>query len=378
MIPSPALFSLRAVYRSKGRDLRLVGGCVRDMLLGETFKDIDLHTDATPAEQVEVYQQAGVAYYDTGAQHGTYTVVMDGVAYEITSLREDISTDGRHAEVAFTRDWTVDLARRDLTINAMSMSLEGLLEDPFGGEADLKAGRVRFVGRASDRVQEDYLRILRFLRFHGRYGRGPYDDEAQAAILAHKGGLKTISSERIWQELSKIMVHDSGPMMMRAIDFMGIDVRMAGTRVHPLFDAVHARTREPATLMVALLGDRAIDTGQRLRWSGADLSLARFLVETFRPFTTENYQRLVVLNRKPLGWVIELARLKGDMNAAEALWRWDIPVCPVTGSDLIERGLRTGPGLGGVLDTIRRRWVDSGYTLTADELMLPSYHGVGE
>jgi len=169
-ILNPALWCLRDAFRAQGFDLKLVGGCVRDLMLGLTPKDVDLHTDATPDECVLIYQAEGVRFEETGLSHGTISVIFDHVAYEITSLRTDTETDGRHAVVSYTRDWHTDLRRRDFRFNAMSMSFEGDILDPFGGQADLEAGVVRFVGDAETRIKEDYLRILRWFRFRGRFG----------------------------------------------------------------------------------------------------------------------------------------------------------------------------------------------------------------
>ena len=164
------LKALRAQFVAAGFDLRLVGGVVRDTIASIPAKDIDLCTDATPEQQIEIYHRYGYRAIPTGLQHGTITVVLDSVPYEITSLRIDVKTDGRHAEVEFTNDWHADLARRDLTINAMAMTFDGEVIDPFGGQQDLQDRVVRFVGDAEQRIQEDYLRILRCIRFMGRFG----------------------------------------------------------------------------------------------------------------------------------------------------------------------------------------------------------------
>ena len=194
---------------------RLVGGCVRDALAGRTVADVDLATPLPPDQASHALQAAGLRVVPTGLQHGTVTAVSGGRGFEVTTLRRDESTDGRHAVVAWTGDWREDAARRDFTINAMSMqagsmqaagsSQEWAVWDYFGGAVDLAAGRVRFVGDAAARIAEDYLRILRFFRFHARYGSGPPDPAALAALQGGVPGLSRLSPERVWSELKRIL-----------------------------------------------------------------------------------------------------------------------------------------------------------------------------
>ena len=158
----PELLRLEKMFADAGFELVFVGGCVRDALLGKEPKDVDLATSATPEEQISLYNQNGIRFIETGLQHGTVTAVLDGEPYEITTYRIDKETDGRHAKVDYTRDLVEDLSRRDLTFNAIAMRFDGTLVDPFDGMADLHNGRVRFVGNAQQRIEEDYLRILRF------------------------------------------------------------------------------------------------------------------------------------------------------------------------------------------------------------------------
>ncbi len=167
---------------------RLVGGCVRDTLAGRPVADIDLATPLPPEDAAQTLTAAGIRVIPTGLAHGTVTALIDGRPYEITTLRRDLVTDGRHAEVAWTGDWREDAARRDFTMNAMSLAPDGTLHDYFGGAADLAAGRVRFVGDAATRVAEDYLRILRFFRFQARYGTGDPDPAAMAAVRGGRRG----------------------------------------------------------------------------------------------------------------------------------------------------------------------------------------------
>ncbi|NKC34359.1 CCA tRNA nucleotidyltransferase, partial [Falsiroseomonas selenitidurans] len=185
---------------------RAVGGCVRDALAGRAVHDVDVAAPLPPEAIAQRLREAGLKVFETGLAHGTVTAVLDHQPVEVTALRRDLATDGRHAEVAWTTDWREDAARRDFTFNAMSMDAAGRLWDYFDGRADLEAGRVRFVGDAATRLREDYLRALRFFRFWARYGRGAPDAAALAAIGGAVEGLRArIAPERIWMELKRLL-----------------------------------------------------------------------------------------------------------------------------------------------------------------------------
>jgi len=200
--------STRAVMRalSAEEDLaRFVGGAVRNALLGEPVGDIDIATPLTPDEVIHRLKSAGLGAVPTGFEHGTVTAIAGGKPFEVTTLRRDVETFGRHATVAFTTDWKEDAARRDFTMNALYAGEDGAVYDYFGGLADLAARRVRFVGDASERIREDYLRILRLFRFHAWYGKGELDEEALAAAVAQRAGLKLLSAERVQKELLRLL-----------------------------------------------------------------------------------------------------------------------------------------------------------------------------
>jgi len=200
--------SVSAVFNAfevTGCDLRAVGGCVRDALLGRPVSDIDLATPAPPEQVLALAQAAGLKAIPTGLSHGTVTVVAEQESFQITTLRKDIETDGRHAKVAFTDDWQQDAARRDFTMNALYLDRNGSLTDFFGGVEDARAGRVRFIGSPDDRIQEDYLRILRFFRFQAHYGNAPIDEAARQACARHARGVAVLSGERVQAELLKLL-----------------------------------------------------------------------------------------------------------------------------------------------------------------------------
>ena len=193
----PETQSLVRAFAAKNTELRFVGGAVRDALAGRATSDVDVATPALPEAVMELLAAANIQAIPTGIKHGTVTAVLDKKHFEITTLRKDVSTDGRHAEVAYTDDWKADAARRDFTMNALYLSPAGELFDYFEGEKDAMAGRVRFIGGADARIKEDYLRILRFFRFYAWMGKGEADADALAACAANAPKIATLSGERI-------------------------------------------------------------------------------------------------------------------------------------------------------------------------------------
>lgn len=372
------LVVLRSQFVARGFDLRLVGGCVRDLLAGVKPNDIDLCTDADPDEQVAMYHELGVRYIETGLQHGTVTVVLDGETYEITSLRRDAETDGRHAKVVYTRDWRIDAARRDFTINAMSLTFDGELFDPFGGADDLKAGVVAFVGVAEDRIREDYLRILRWFRFRGRYGSSlvhMIDQPAWKAVFSLSHGLTSISRERVWSELSKTL---AGPNGVRLVGYemqnMGVAryCSLPDTDIINLVDYaadVHEISRNPVTLLVALYGVDAINILVNLKASRAEINLASWLDDTWTKFDVLP-SRYMAVHGVCREWAVELGalRLMGPFELA-ILRDWVAPSFPVTGYDLLAAGVPVGPAVGKMIADLKTIWGDSGYSMTKHQLL---------
>ena len=205
-LDAPALVAVFDALERDGDTVRAVGGAVRNTLLGLPVSDIDLATTALPEQVVERARAAGLKPVPTGIDHGTVTVVSHGQPFEVTTLREDVETHGRAATVRFGRSWTHDAARRDFTMNALYVDRHGGLHDPLGGLGDLQARRVRFIGDPHQRIREDYLRILRFFRFHAQYGEGSPDVEGLAAAAAEVEGLSLLSAERVGQEMRKLVV----------------------------------------------------------------------------------------------------------------------------------------------------------------------------
>ena len=371
---NPALVTLRQVFQKHGKDIRIVGGAVRDIMSGKTPKDIDLATDATPDEQIEIYKSSGYRYVETGLAHGTITVVIDKEPYEITSLRTETNHDGRHATVAYTTDWGADLSRRDLTINAMALTFDGELIDPFGGERDLKSKTVRFVGNPVDRMTEDYLRILRFFRFHGRIGNKSFDPQVEAAIHKAAPGLSKISGERIWSEMSKIITGPNVAVELAEMNKLGIlqiiGLPKVGDKIASM--AAHlSLVNAPITVLAYLIDNQQTAEALVNHWklSGAERDLLYWLVKNKNnPLNLEVAQNMVADNI-PSTYVFELASLQRKQSIATAMQSFQKPIFPVSGNDLQVAGVKPGIGMGKVIKDLRDIWKQSRFKLSKDELL---------
>jgi tRNA nucleotidyltransferase (CCA-adding enzyme) len=371
---TPELVELRKLFVASKKDIRFCGGCVRDTLIGIIPKDIDLHTDATPDEQVAIYQFYGIHYIETGLKHGTVTVVLNGETYEITSLRADVSTDGRHAVVEYHTDWERDLSRRDFTFNAMSVDFDGNLMDPFGGEKDLHAGIVKFVGDTAKRIKEDYLRILRWYRFRGRFEKnGNVDPQAIQMVRKFGYGLVKISRERVWMEISKIVGGENAIDLMCEIHenvAIGCDLP---TRITIHFftedtQLIFNRTSHPITRLVALYGKKAADYLAKWKASNDEIKMAISLFE-MEVDKVNLFSQLAVHN-KPREWVVEVGYLRNmDEFDLCVLQSWEIPIFPVTGYDLIKIGLKPGPQYSDIMYYLKNVWVKNSFDMTKEDLL---------
>ena len=368
-LKTPELEMLRELFLARGFDIRFVGGVVRDTALGLTPKDVDLHTDADPDEQISIYQAAGVRYIETGLQHGTLSVLLGQEVYEVTSLRRDAETDGRHARVVYTRDWLVDLERRDFRFNAMSLGFDGDLQDPFNGLQDLENNVVRFVGDPTQRIQEDYLRILRWFRFRARFGM-TVDWAAQMAVTRQARGLRNISRERVWSEVKGILASDNGVQVMDQLHQMGVATHCDLPTLEYVKPAheVHRLTRDPVTLMVALYGLHAYHVLQKWKASGDQQDQARYLALEWHGSRSPFWLMAVGGLRRE--WAVELAALRGMEPLDRAILEsWEVPEFPVTGYDLIQLGMKPGPEYAPTLLGLRTAWADSGFALDRDQLL---------
>jgi poly(A) polymerase len=381
---APATHAVIAALTTEGAELRFVGGCVRDALARRAVRDIDIATKLAPEEVMRLLEAAGLKAIPTGVAHGTVTAVSHGKPFEITTLRVDVETYGRRAKVAFTDDWTADAARRDFTFNALSCTPDGTLYDPFGGATDLKAGRVRFVGEARARIEEDYLRLLRFFRFQAHFGKEPPDPETLdiAAELAPQ--LAQLSGERIRAELFRLLeAPDPLPVveivMARRILRAVVPILGEAALLRALL-RVEARG-EPADPVLRLAAiveagrDGAETLAGRLRLSNRQrFAFVELLDPPLDPLAEVSLKDRHRAARKlgaplfrkllRLSWArhhLDDGRAKPDAAFEEALVeaeRLDGIVFPLLGRDVLALGVCEGPELGHLLDAVEAWWAE--------------------
>ena len=377
------LARLLQVLDRDGEEARVVGGAVRNALLGEPIHEFDIATTAIPREVIRRASAAGFKPVPTGIEHGTITVVIDSRPFEVTTLREDVETFGRHANVRFGRDWRADAERRDFTMNALSVATDGVVHDYVGGIADLEVRRVRFIGEARKRIAEDYLRILRFFRFHAAYGHGLPDAAGLAACIAERAGLAQLSRERVRMELLKLLLarHATSALASMAeagllLPVLGGVPDLAGFENMAKVETT-AGVQADAVQRLGALGARIPEDAERLwqrlrlsnaeherlssmsdawwRVSPADEQAARALLYRLGP------QRFV--DRVLIAWARSWER--SSRAAHDKIWRalamlpghWAAPVFPLKAADLIKRGVKPGPGLGAALHEAEAAWI---------------------
>jgi poly(A) polymerase len=350
-------------------DARVVGGAVRDTLNDRPVAEIDLATPRTPEDVRRALDAAGIRSVATGVEHGTVTAVTESQGFEITTLRRDVETDGRHAVVAFTSDWRTDAARRDFTINAMSMTRTGEVFDYFGGISDLRAGLVRFVGDPATRIAEDYLRILRYFRFFARYGRGNADPAALAAIRAGVSGLSRLSVERIWSELMRILTTPDPRVAVALMTELGVLAATLpeGTDPSRLARLVSAKApADPILRLAALLTGDVATLAARLHISAADRDRLAMLRRgpLAHPGDDDAALRRLLAD-EPVEVLIDRAWLAGGAAPEWAALRTRLaamprPVFPLEGRDVLALGEPEGPRVGALLRAVRQWWVDGG------------------
>lgn len=383
------LNTLADLFVKEKHELRFAGGAVRDLLNGMKPQDIDFATTATPDQMKEIFQNAGIRLINNkGEKHGTITARIQEQNFEITTLRIDVTTDGRHAEVEFTTDWQKDAERRDLTINSMFLGFDGTLYDFFSGYEDLKNKRVRFVGNAAQRIQEDYLRILRYFRFYGRIAEhsGDHDPVTLEAIQKNAKGLAAISGERIWVELKKILVGRHTNHLIHMMYDLGI-APYIGLPANNLdeFDKVSKNSEtldpKPMTVLASLLKlqDEVLKLDLRLKISKEEKNLGLFLVKyrkdlikgTDDTVPLKPYQDFITDSREPDAHskVCELLKYQGQPELLKEMKHWSIPRFPITGHDLRRLGISSGKEIGTVLQELRDRWKKSGYQMQKEELL---------
>ncbi|MDR5652630.1 CCA tRNA nucleotidyltransferase [Ruixingdingia sedimenti] len=368
----PETQAVCAMLTGAGHRALFVGGCVRNAIFGVAVADVDIATDARPETVTVLAEKAGLRPVPTGIAHGTVTVVSGGIPHEVTTFRRDVETFGRHATVAFADDVEQDAARRDFTMNALYATPDGEVLDPLGGLPDALARRVRFAGDAEARIAEDYLRILRFFRFHAWYGdpQGGLDPDGLAACAALSAGIETLSRERIGQEMRKLLSAPDPAPSVAAMAQAGVLARvLPGADARALPVLVHLEgTLHPRWLRrLAVVGGEA----GGLRLSRAEMAA----IETIRRGidSMQGPAELGYRHGADLAADIVLARAALTGAPPPGGWQADTArgaaaVFPLRGGDLAARGF-SGPDLGAALRAAEARWLQSGFTLSREDLL---------
>jgi poly(A) polymerase len=375
---APETRAVVAALAAEGAVVRFVGGCVRDAVIGRENQDVDLATADPPETVVALLGKAGLRAIPTGIEHGTVTALSGTRHYEITTLRRDVETFGRHARVAFTDDWAADAARRDFTMNALYADADGTLYDPTGGLDDLRRGRVRFVGDAALRIKEDALRLLRFFRFHAHYGRGAPDSAGLDASAAAASTLDALSGERLAGELFKLLRAEAAPHVLAVMAACGVLAHLVpgarGSTQLARLIAIETRRGEvdPLRRLAAILSADAAIAGrlaERLRLSNAERDRLVVLVAPAHVIDVamDERARRRLLYRLGHAHFCDLALLTW-MNqdvADDAAWSqlltfadaWVKPIFPLGGADVLALGIAPGPKVGELLAAVEQWWV---------------------
>jgi poly(A) polymerase len=376
-----------------GEETRLVGGAVRDLALGQPVGDFDLATTAHPGVVMKRARAAGFGVAPTGLKHGTVTLIVDGLPIETTTLREDVETDGRHAKVRFGRDFAEDAQRRDFTINALSLSRDGIVHDYVGGLADLAARRVRFIGDARTRIREDFLRSLRFFRFSASYSDGALDAEGYRAAIEEREGLQRLSRERLRAELMKLLKASRAGEVVAQCCEAGLIGPLIGGVANPLrlkrliaVEAARAMASDPLLRLGALaliVAEDAERLRDKLRLSNAEyerLAGAAGALERLHGLRTPSLGdlRALLFERKRSAAQDGLILAHVDSTAAPddsgfaSAFRFvsdtPEPTLPFTGADIVARGIAQGQGVGKVLKSLQALWIRAGFPKEPEHL----------
>jgi poly(A) polymerase len=374
LLAGPGVSRIFEVFDGGGEETRIAGGAVRDALIGRLAKEVDFATTALPDEIVRRAAAAGLKSVPTGIEHGTVTVLVDGRPFELTTLRRDVETDGRHARVAFGRDWAEDARRRDFTINGLFLDSAGTVHDFVGGGKDIAARSVRFIGDARTRIREDYLRILRFFRFTAGYGGGAPDPEALSAAITERGGLDHLSRERIRAEVLKFLMAPRAAEIAKVMADAGLFGPVLGGVARPrrLKRMIEIAPESDAVLRLGALAlfieENAERLDERLRLSKDETARLRNMAA--RPVltsTASDGEKKELLYR--LGAAAYRERVlfaaageEADMSGVLAFaGAWTPPKYPIAASDLIARGVDKGPRLGALLRRIEEDWIHAGF-----------------
>ena len=375
-LEASSLQSLFRIIAAAGGEARVAGGAVRNALLGEDVTEVDVATTLDPEAVTRAFIAAGYHVHPTGIDHGTVTVVIDGQPYEVTTLRHDVETDGRRARVAFTSDWEADAQRRDFTMNALYCDAAGRISDFVDGRRDIARRKVVFVGDAAQRIREDYLRVLRFFRFHARFGAGEPDATGLAACTSHRKGLDILSGERIRQEMFKLLAAPGAVATLKLMAARGI---LAHLLLYTEDWKVLERIGPDPVLRLSVLARRPQDVRERWRLSNAEAGrIETIAAETPPdPALRPQEQRAVLYQLGADAWrdLVRVARARdgrSDERWTELLAlpeRWPTPKLPVSGKDLLQRGLTPGPQIGETLKRLEDWWVASDFKPGKEDLL---------
>jgi tRNA nucleotidyltransferase/poly(A) polymerase len=389
-LTSGATARVLELLNGDGEEARVVGGEVRNGMLQIPISDIDIATTALPEDVVRRASAAGIKCVPTGIDHGTVTLVVDGQPFEVTTLREDIETFGRKAKVAFGRDWKSDAQRRDFTINGLSVDGDGVVHDHVGGLADIAARRVRFIGDPDRRIAEDYLRILRFFRFHAAYGAGDLDRAGYLACIRGRDGLTTLSAERVRMEMLKLLVAEGALAAVVAMGDGGLLLPILGGVTYQgtlaaMIEIERARSLKPDPML--RLGALAVAVTEDARRLAARLRLTNGETKTLDSMghrwwrltgmdEVTSQRRLYRLGEVRFRDRVMLAWARSGQGAGDSYWRqlvslpdrWRAPTFPLKAADFIARGFAEGPALGHVLSLAEDAWLAAGFPLEDDVL----------
>ncbi|TBN09330.1 CCA tRNA nucleotidyltransferase [Agrobacterium cavarae] len=397
----PGLQRIFSLLNADGGEARVVGGAVRNALMGLPVGDIDMATTLPPRDVVERAKDAGIKAVPTGIDHGTVTLVVDGEGYEVTTLRRDVTTDGRHAEVAFGTDWKEDAERRDLTINALYADASGEVIDLIGGLADIETKTVRFIGDAATRIAEDHLRILRFFRFFAYYGSGRPDADGLRASARAKDKLSTLSAERVWSEMKKLLGAEDPSRALLWMRQAGVLAQILPETEKWGIDSIHGLVAteqalgwkpDPMLRLASIIppdAERVAVLSSRLRmskneaarldqWAKApavDPSLAETALDRLL------YRQGV--EGVKTGLKLALSSARADMSAGDAAMqkiaklstllaraeKFNKPSFPLSGADVLAAGLPAGPQVGEVLGELEAAWVDGNFAADRETLL---------
>ncbi|XP_022335319.2 CCA tRNA nucleotidyltransferase 1, mitochondrial-like [Crassostrea virginica] len=386
---TPELKKISDVFEKYNYEIRIAGGAVRDVLMNKLPHDIDFATTATPTQMKEMFSKEGIRMLNmNGEKHGTITARIDDKEnFEVTTLRIDVVTDGRRAEVNFTTDWKIDANRRDLTINAMFLDFQGTLYDYFNGKEDLENRRIRFVGDPTERIQEDYLRIMRYFRFFGRIADSNtvHDKDTLVSIKQNAKGLKRISGERLWMELNKIVTGNFAGSLMETMvscdihTYLGFPEVMNLDEFKRVCEVTEGQTFHVMTRLAALLSteDQVYDLDNRLKFSNDDFDVAVFILKNRSSPMGDNkltFCKYLLVDtsgavRKTQEKVCELLKYRNEYDVLEEFRSWSPPLLPVSGTDLLSFDIPRGPLYKRTIDEIRQKWKYSDFKLTKEELL---------